>query len=97
MRGVDCFARRIVSAAALAVLVTAGSPQLGHAQPAGIEPAAEKLLRRMSDYLAGRQQFTLKAESTLEVVLTSGQKIQFESPATLEVSRPEQAARSSQE
>jgi hypothetical protein len=82
------FARRIVSAAALAVLVTAASPQLGLAQPAGIEPAAEKLLQRMSDYLAGRQQFTLKAESTLEVVLTSGQKVQFESPATLEVSRP---------
>jgi hypothetical protein len=83
-----CFARRFVSAAALAALVTAGSPQLGQGQPAGIEPAAEKLLRRMSDYLAKHQQFTLKAESAIEVVLTSGQKIQFESPATVEVSRP---------
>ena len=42
----------------------------------------------MSDYLAGQQQFGLKAESTLEVVLTSGQKIQFDSPATLVVARP---------
>ena len=33
------------------------------------------MLQRMSDYLAGRQQFTLKAEITLEVVLTSGQKM----------------------
>ena len=41
-----------------------GWSQLGHAQPAGIDPQAEKLLRRMSDYLAGRQQFTLKAESS---------------------------------
>ena len=49
---------------------------------------AEKLLRRMSDYLAGRQQFSLKAESTLEVVLTSGQKLQYDSPSTLMVSRP---------
>jgi hypothetical protein len=88
MNGVYCFARRIVSVAALAMLVTAGWSQPGHAQPAGIDPQAEKLLKRMSDYLAGRQQFTLKAESTLEVVLTSGQKIQFDSPATLEVSRP---------
>jgi hypothetical protein len=70
------------------MLVTAGWPQPGHAQPAGIDPQAEKLLRRMSDYLASRQQFTAKAESTLEVVLTSGQKIQFDSPATLVVSRP---------
>ena len=42
----------------------------------------------MSDYVAGRQQFTVKAESSLEVVLTSGQKLQYDSPATLTVSRP---------
>jgi hypothetical protein len=88
MNRVYCFARRIISLAALAMLVLAGWPQPGHAQPAGIEPQAEKLLRRMSDYLASRQQFTLKAESTLEVVLTSGQKLQYDSPATLMVSRP---------
>ena len=88
MNRVYYFARRIVSVAALAMLVTAGWPQPGHAQPTGIDPQAEKLLRRMSDYLANRQQFTAKAESTLEVVLTSGQKIQFDSPATLMVSRP---------
>ena len=41
----------------------------------------------MSDYLAGRQQLTLKRESTLEAVLTSGQKVQFDSPATLMLSR----------
>src|SRR6266850_4757854 len=88
MNRVKCFTRQIVSVVALVTLVSVAWPQLGQAQPAGIEPQAEKLLRRMSDYLAGRQQFTLKAESTLEVVLTSGQKIQFDSPATLEVSRP---------
>jgi len=88
MNGVYCFARPIVSVVALAVLVLAGWPQLGHAQPTGVEPQAEKLLRRMSDYLASRQQFTLKAESTLEAVLTSGQKLQYDSPATLMLSRP---------
>jgi len=88
MNRVYYFARRIVSVVALAVLFLGGWPHSGHAQPAGIDPQAEKLLKRMSDYLAGRQQFTAKAESTLEVVLTSGQKIQFDSPATLEVSRP---------
>jgi hypothetical protein len=88
MNGRYCSTRRVVSVVALAMLVSGGWPQLGHAQPAGIDPQAEKVLRRMSDYLASRPQFTLKAESTLEVVLTSGQKIQFDSPATLEVSRP---------
>ena len=88
MNRVHYFARRIVSVVAFAMLVLAGWPHSGHAQPAGMDPLAEKLLKRMSDYLAGRQQFTAKAESTLEVVLTSGQKIQFDSPATLEVSRP---------
>jgi len=88
MNGLYYFARWFVSVMALAMLVLAGWPSAGHAQPTGIDPGAEKLLRRMSDYLAGRQQFSLKAESTLEVVLTSGQKVQFDSPATLVVSRP---------
>jgi hypothetical protein len=73
---------------ALAILVLAGSPQRNYAQPAGIDPQAEKLLRRMSDYLAGRQQFTVRTENTIEVVLTSGQKLQFASPASASVWRP---------
>ncbi len=88
MNDVYCFVRRIISVVALAMVALAGWPQAGHTQPTGIDPQAEKLLRRMSDYLAGRQQFSFKAESTLEVVLTSGQKIQFDSPATLVVARP---------
>jgi len=88
MNAIYYFARRIVSVVALAMLVLVGWSQPGHTQPTGMEPQAEKLLRRMSDYLASRQQFTLKAESALEVVLTSGQKLQYDSPATLEVSRP---------
>jgi hypothetical protein len=88
MNHVHCFARRIVSVVALAMLVLAVWPHPAHAQPDGMDPQAEKLLRRMSDYLASRQQFTLKAESTLEAVLTSGQKLQYDSPATLMVSRP---------
>jgi hypothetical protein len=88
MKDVSYFARQIVSVVVLAVLSLSVQLKLGHAQPTGIEPQAEKLLRRMSDYLASRQQFTLKAESSLEAVLTSGQKLQYDSPATLMVSRP---------
>ena len=81
-------ANGIVLQVILAIVLLSGWPTASQAQPAGIEPQAEKLLRKMSDYLAGRQQFSLTAESTIEVVLTSGQKIQFESPATLTISRP---------
>jgi hypothetical protein len=88
MNALHCFARGIVSVAALAMMVLAGWPQAGHAQPTGIDPQAEKLLRRMSDYLASRQQFTVKTENTIEVVLTSGQKLQFASPASASVWRP---------
>src|SRR5262245_36958654 len=88
MSGLYCFGRRFVSVTVLAMIVLAGWSQAADPQPAGIDPQAEKLLRRMSDYLASRQQFSLKAESTLEAVLTSGQKLQYDSPATLVVSRP---------
>jgi hypothetical protein len=53
-----------------------------------MDPQAEKLLRRMSDYLAGLQKFTVRTENTIEAVLTSGQKLQFSSPATASVWRP---------
>jgi hypothetical protein len=85
---VDSFARRLISVVALAMLVLAGSPQPGHTQPAGIDPQAEKLLRRMSDYLASLQKFTVNTENTIEAVLTSGQKLQFNSPASASVWRP---------
>ena len=88
MNGMYCFARWIISVVAFAMLVLCGSPQRGHAQAVGIDPQAEKLLRRMSDYVAGLQKFTVKAESSLEIVLTSGQKLQFDSPGTFTVSRP---------
>lgn len=88
MNSVYCFTRRIVSAAALAMIVLPGWHETGQAQPAGMQPEAEKLLRRMSDYLAGRKQFTVQTENTLEVVLASGQKLQFASPATASVWRP---------
>jgi hypothetical protein len=76
------------SAIVLAVLVGVGWPEPGHAQPTGMDPQAEKLLRRMSDYVAGLQKFTVRTESTIEVVLTSGQKLQYDSPATASVWRP---------
>jgi len=57
--------------------------------------AGRKIVAPHERLLGGRQQFTLKAESSLEVVLTSGQKLQYDSPATLSY-RDEQVSCSSQ-
>jgi hypothetical protein len=82
------FAKRIVSLTALAILVAATSPQPGHAQTTGIDPQAEKLMRRMGEYLGSLQRFSVKTQNTVEAVLKSGQKLQFDNPAMAVVSRP---------
>jgi hypothetical protein len=66
------------------------------AQPAGIDPQATKLLRASTDYLASQKRFTVETRSTLEVVLTSGQKLQFGNTVNMAVQRPDRlwAARS---
>ena len=83
-----CFAKQKFFVVAMIIALTAIWPQLSRSQPTGMQPEAEKLLRRMSDYLSGQQQFSLSTENTIEAVLQSGQKIQFDSPSTATVSRP---------
>ena len=82
------FLRRMFAACAAIFVVAAIWPQLGRSQPTGIQPEAEKLLRRMGDYLGSQQKFSVSTENTIEAVLTSGQKLQFDNPATAIVSRP---------
>lgn len=53
-----------------------------------IEPQAEQVLRGMSQYLAKLQKFTLVSDSVDEVVLQSGQKLQFPSTSQIYVQRP---------
>jgi len=59
-----------------------------HAQSAGIAPEAQRLLKASTDFLASQNQFSLKARNSLEVVLFSGQKIQFNHEASQSVQRP---------
>jgi hypothetical protein len=74
--------------ATLACLLTLGLPQLALGQPAGIDPKAEKLLRVSTDFLAGLKRFSIDTRSTHEVVLFSGQKIQFDNATRVSVQRP---------
>jgi hypothetical protein len=76
------------SAAAFALLLAAAMPQAALAQPAGISPAATDLLKASTDFLACQQQFSVDTESSIEVVLGSGQKIQYDHTARVSVERP---------
>ena len=74
----------IVAAAALATLAALPA----RAQPAGIDPKATAILKASTTYVAGLKRFTVDTRSDLEVVLTSGQRIEFGQLARMKVERP---------
>ena len=55
---------------------------------AGVDPQADRLLRAMSDHLAGLAQFRVRTDNTLDVVTWSGQKLQMANDVTVTVQRP---------
>jgi hypothetical protein len=74
--------------AALALFSAAVLPQAALTQPAGIEPQAEKLLKASMAFLAAQKRFSVDTRNTIDVVLTSGQKLQFGAAASASVQRP---------
>jgi hypothetical protein len=54
-----------------------------------IEPKAGEVLKQMCDYLKNLQQFSVQAEITEDVLLTSGQRIQFARNVEASVRRPD--------
>jgi hypothetical protein len=50
---------------------------------------ARAAVRQMGDFLAKQKSFTLKAASSIEVVLKNGQKLQFDQAAEVAVARPD--------
>ena len=58
------------------------------AQLAGIAPEAKQLLKASTDFLASQQRFTADTRNTLEIVLKSGQKIEFNSTGRQSIQRP---------
>ncbi len=75
--------------AAIAVLIaTALLARAAAGQTAGVDPAAARMLRASTDFVAGQKQLTVETRNSLEVVLVSGQKIQFHNTARMAVQRP---------
>ena len=54
-----------------------------------IEPKALEVFKQMSDYLKNLQQFSFQAEITEDVLLTSGQRIQYARSVEASVRRPD--------
>jgi hypothetical protein len=74
--------------AALVLVLISELPAYSQGQFSAVEPKASQLLRKMSDYLASLEQFSVQTENALDVILRSGEKIQFDNPAECAIQRP---------
>jgi hypothetical protein len=73
----------------IVALALAGASLLsGAVLAAAVEEKADQLLRGMTDFLAKQQAFSAKVDNSIEVVLVSGQKLQFDAASALAVQRP---------
>ena len=68
--------------------VAAVLPIASLAQQSEVDPDAIQLLRRSTDYLARQKQFRVDTDTTIEVVLSTGQKLQFGTRVLITVQRP---------
>ena len=84
MQALRHFLGRLIPVAALLVML----PAPGFAQTDPMEQDAVALLRRMTDYLSSLKQLRVETDTTLEVVISNGQKLQYIHRASLAVQRP---------
>ncbi|MDE1187113.1 MAG: DUF2092 domain-containing protein [Pantoea sp.] len=84
------FGSRLAIPTAVMLLVTGGvmAKDRPPKEPR-IEPASIEALKKMGDHLQTLQNFTIKADTTSEVVLDDEQKLEIGGEATYEVKRPD--------
>ena len=58
------------------------------AQSVAVDPAATRILQRMTEYLGSLQQFSVHTQNTLEDELDSGHRIDYDISAKVIISRP---------
>ncbi len=80
-----CRSTPVLALLALAFLAHAGS---AGAAPA-FDPDSVRILKGMSDFVAGTQAFSVRTETSLEVVTMNGEKLQFLTPVAASVRRPD--------
>ena len=72
-----------------AILALAAWMLVAQAQPAGIDPVAQRLLKASTDFVASQQKFDVDTRNSLEVVLKNGQKIELNHTTRQSVQRPD--------
>ena len=72
----------------IVLLLAVAAPLTGRAQPSELDPDAIALLRRSTDYVAGLKQFRMEMDTTIEIVLATGQKLQLDHRVVAAVKRP---------
>lgn len=77
-----------LSALVLLVMTATVSSEV-RAQSSAVDPAATKILQRMTDYLGSLQKFSVHTQNTLEDVLESGHRIDFDVSANVIIRRPD--------
>ncbi len=70
----------------LAAALLAASASMALAQ--GVDPAATRILRQMTDFMGDLRQFSVDTQNTIEVVYDSGQKIHYDFSTEVIVQRP---------
>ncbi|MFL5307190.1 MAG: DUF2092 domain-containing protein [Polyangia bacterium] len=78
----------VVLAFALVAVATASAPATAAPPKKAIDPDADRMVKQMTDYLAGLQSFTLRTSVADEVSLKSGEKLAIMSNAEIAVQRP---------
>ena len=73
----------------LAALILALAPGWIFAGQANVEPMAKSLLKNSMDYLAGLEKLEVVTHNSIEAVLNTGQKIQFDTSAGIMLQRPD--------
>ena len=68
--------------------IAAALPIASFAQADEVDADALQLLRRATDYLSGTKQFRVDTDATIEVVLPTGQKLQYGQRVVVTVARP---------
>ena len=58
------------------------------AQAPPVDPAATRILQRMTDYLGSLRQFSARTQVTIEDLLESGHRVDFDISASVIISRP---------
>lgn len=92
--GTATFLRRWAGSLAMLTAFACGSawaapPEPESAKKPVVDPQAREQLEKMSDFLANQRQFSVQTDGSIEVVLDSGEKVEFDYSSDVRVKRPD--------